>query len=148
MNLEKVAEILGAQESLQPSAQNNEIARLRQRQQKLEHWGGIAGLSTFGLVLLTMIIVVFSQMIIKGRPMLIPGALLILLAIGAGAMGLFQTYSKSLKEKLSGQPLPPANGPAVIEKATTFAEPVASITDRTTSLLEPRRGSNTKEIGG
>jgi hypothetical protein len=40
-------------------------------------------------------------MILKQRALVIPGLLLILLAIGAAVMGLFQTYSKSLMAKLA-----------------------------------------------
>lgn len=109
LNLEKVAELLG-NELAEPSSSIDERARLRERQRKFEQWGGIAGLITFGLILLLLIVVVFHQMILKGGAIVIPGLLLILLAIGAAVMGLFQTYSKSLKEKLANPPLPRAAG--------------------------------------
>jgi hypothetical protein len=112
-------------------------------------WGGIAGLVTFGLILLLMIIVVFSQMITKGRALLIPGLLLILLAIGAAVMGLFQTYSKSLKEKLANPPLPRASElPKSDEtrKLEMYREPVSSVTDRTTELLVASKGAETGKM--
>ena len=145
LNLEKVAEILG-NEPAEPSSLVDARARLRERALKFEQWGGIAGLITFGLILLLMIIVVFSQMIMKGRAMVIPGLLLILLAIGAAVMGLFQTYSKSLKEKLANPPLPRANDlPSSDEtrKLEAYREPVPTVTDRTTELLVPAKAAET-----
>lgn len=148
LSLEKVAELLGS-EPAEPSSLVDERARLRERAQKFEQWGGIAGLVTFGLILLTMIIVVFSQMIMKGRPLLIPGLLLILLAIGAAVMGLFQTYSKSLKEKLANPRLPRAPDlPKSDEtrKLDAYREPVPTVTDRTTELLAPAKAADTGKM--
>lgn len=96
-----------------------------------------------------MIIVVFSQMIMKGRAMVIPGLLLILLAIGAAVMGLFQTYSKSLKEKLANPPLPRANdlpGPDETRRLDAYREPVPTVTDRTTELLVPAKAADTGKM--
>src|SRR6266576_3498931 len=104
LHLDKVADLLGAELDVPSSSATNEIERLRQRQQKFEDWAGIAGLTTFGLILLLLIVVVFSQIIMKGGLLIIPGVLLILLAIGAGGMGLFQGYAKSLKSKLDQKP--------------------------------------------
>jgi len=148
LNLEKVAEILG-NEPAEPSSLVDERARLRARALKFEQWGGIAGLITFGLILLLMIIVVFSQMIMKGRAMLIPGLLLILLAIGASVMGFFQTYSKSLKEKLANPPLPRANelpGSDSTKELEAYREPVPTVTDRTTELLSTPKAAETGKI--
>jgi hypothetical protein len=134
LSLDKVAELLGNELPLEPS-RANEIARLRERQRKFQEWGGIAGLITFGLILLLMIIVVFSQMILKGRSMIIPGTLLILLAIGAAVMGLFQTYSKSLKEKLETPPLSGRPEAEETRRLDSYREPLPTITERTTELL-------------
>lgn len=145
LSLDKVAELLGNELPLEPT-RAKEIARLRERQRKFHEWGGIAGLITFGLILLTMIVVVFSQMIMKGRSMIIPGLLLILLAIGAAVMGLCQTYSKSLKEKLERPQLP---RPTETDEARTldaYREPVPTVTERTTELLAPLRGADTGKI--
>jgi hypothetical protein len=97
----------------------------------------------FGLILLLMIVVVFSQMILKGRSMIVPGTLLILLAIGAAMMGLFQTYSKSLKEKLETPPLPDRPKADEAGRLDSYHEPVPTITDRTTELLVPPKGVET-----
>src|SRR6267378_2314697 len=93
LNLEKVAEILGEEVAVQVSTDPNQITALRERQKKFENWAGIAGLTTFGLILLLFIILVFSQIILKGGLLIVPGTLLILLAVGGGAMGIFQMYS-------------------------------------------------------
>jgi hypothetical protein len=149
LSLEKVAELLGDELAVEPSSSIDERRRLRERQQKFEHWGGIAGLITFGLILLAMIVIVFSQMILKGRAMVIPGLLLILLALGAAVMGLFQTYSKSLKEKLANPPLPRATDPCVSDetrKLDAYREPVPTVTERTTELLAPAKAADTGKI--
>ena len=145
LSLDKVAELLGKELPLEP-LRASEIARLRERQRKFQEWGGIAGLITFGLILLLMIIVVFSQMIMKGRAMVVPGVLLILLAIGAAVMGLFQTYSKSLKEKLERPPLPRRPEADESRKLDAYREPVPTITERTTELLAPPQGVETGKI--
>jgi hypothetical protein len=147
--LEKVAELLGNELAVGPSSSVDERARLRERARKFEQWGGIAGLVTFGLILLLLIVVVFHQMILKGGAIVIPGLLLMLLAIGAAAMGLFQTRSKSLKEKLANQPLPrPAERPESDDarKIEAYREPVPTVTDRTTELLVPARGAETGKM--
>jgi hypothetical protein len=145
LNLEKVAELLG-NEPAEPASLIDERARLRERQRKFEQWGGIAGLVTFGLILLTLIVVVFAAMVLKGGAIVvIPGLLLILLAIGAGVMGLFQTYSKSLKAKLEEQSLP-RTGSDETKKLEIYREPAPTVTDRTTELLAPASGAETGKI--
>lgn len=149
LNLEKVAEFLGDELTVEPSSAIDERARLRERQRKFEQWGGIAGLITFGLILLTLIVVVFLLMVLKGGAIVIPGLLLILLAIGAGVMGLFQAYSKSLKAKLEEKPLSRAAGrpePDRLREIDVYREPVPTVTDRTTELLAPARDVETGEI--
>jgi hypothetical protein len=146
LSLEKVAELLGNELPLEASTRQNELARFRERQQKSQEWGGIAGLITFGLILLLFIIVVFSQMILKGGALIGVGMLLILLAIGAGVMGLFQAYSKSLKEKLANPPLPKPAESGAARELEAFREPVPTITDRTTELLVPAKGAETGKM--
>jgi len=89
---------------------------------------------------------VFSQMILKGGSMIIPGTLLILLAIGAAAMGLFQTYSKSLKEKLEKPSLPGRPEADEARRLDSYREPVPTITERTTELLAQPKGVETGKI--
>jgi hypothetical protein len=146
LNLEKVTELLGDELSVEPLSSNEERARLRERQRKLEQWGGIAGLVTFLLILLTLIVVVFSQMTLKQSALVIPGLLLILLAIGAAVMGLFQTYSKSLMGKLANPPRPrPLEVPGSNEtrKLEGYREPVPAVTEGTTELLVTTKGADT-----
>jgi hypothetical protein len=147
-NLEKIAELLGEQLASDQSS-GTEVARLRERQRKLERWGGIAGLSTFGVILTTLIVAVFHQMLLKGGAILVPGVLLILLAIGAAAMGVFQTYSKSLKEKLANPPLPRSTERPEIAEALNSnlsRQSVPSVTDGTTELLTTASGADTGKM--
>jgi len=146
LSLEKVAEILGEEIAIQSSSPAHEAARLRERQQKFENWAGIAGLSTFGLILLLLIVVVFTQIILRGGLLIIPGVLLILLAAGAGAMGIFQTYSKSLKAKLGERPLPPSIEPLTIGAPDTYPLPPRSVSEGTTELLEVKKSPETGPI--
>jgi hypothetical protein len=144
--LEKVAEILGEEIAIQSASAAHEAARLRERQQKFENWAGIAGLSTFGLILLLLIVVVFTQLILRGGLLIIPGTLLILLAVGAGAMGIFQTYSKSLKAKLGERPLPHTTEPLSIGAPDTYPLPHQSVSEGTTELLETKKSPETGPI--
>jgi hypothetical protein len=147
LNLEKVSELLGNELAIEPSSSIDERGRLRERQRKFEQWGGIAGLVTFGLILLTLIVFVFSQMILRG--LVIPGLILILLAIAAAVMGLFQTYSKSLMAKLANSPQPrPLDVPGSNEtrKLEGHREPVPTITDRTTELLVTAKAPDTGKM--
>jgi hypothetical protein len=103
------------------------------------------GLIVFGLILLTLIVVVFLQMILKGGA--IVGLLLILLAIGAAMMGSFQTYSKSLMAKLANPPRP-LDVPGSDETRTleAYREPVPTVTDRTTELLVSAKAADTGKM--
>jgi hypothetical protein len=88
-------------------------------------------------------------MVLKGGAIVIPGLLLILLAIGAGVMGLFQTYSKSLKAKLEEKSLSrAARGPEPdrLRGVDVYREPVPTVTDHTTELLAPARDAETGKI--
>jgi len=136
LSLEKIAEILGEEVALQSDSVRTDLARLRERQKRFEKLARIAGLTTFSLILLGLIGFVILQMIIFRNPfVLIPGTMLILLALGAGVMGFFQTYSKSLKAKLEERPLPPAAEPLSIDVSETSVRPPRSITEGTTELL-------------
>lgn len=146
LGLEKVAAILGDELAIESTSPASEAARLRERQKKFENWAGIAGLTTFGLILVLFVILVFTQMILKGGILIIPGALLILLAVGAGAMGLFQGYSKSLKARLGERLLPRSNTPLPIATPDTFPLPPQSISEPTTELLEMTRSAETGRI--
>ena len=146
LSLEKVAQILGEEIAIQSSSSANEAARLRKRQQKFEKWASLAGLSTFGLILLLLIVVVFFQIILKGGLLIIPGVLLILLAVGAGAMGIFQTYSKSLKAKLGERPLPHSNEPLTVGAPDTYPLLPLSVSEGTTELLEMKKNPETGPV--
>jgi len=146
LSLEKVAELLGEEVAIQSSNLTSERDVLRLRQQRFEHWAGIAGLGIFGLILLLFIIVVFSQMILKGGLLIIPGVLLILLAFGAGAMAFFQGYSKSLKAKLEDKTLPRSGESASVSAYSTLPLPPGSISEGTTELLAPAKGAETGQI--
>jgi hypothetical protein len=145
-SLEKVAELLGDEPVIESPSPASEGARLRERQKKFENLAGIAGVTTFGLILLLFIILVFSQIILRGGLLIIPGTLLILLAIGASAMVTFQVYSKSLKEQLEEKPLPPSNTPLAIGAADTYPLPPRSVSERTTELLEMEKSPETGPI--
>ena len=144
LSLEKVAEILGEDLPVQ-SSNLTERDLLRLRQQRFEHWAGVAGLGTFGVILLLLMILVFSQMILRGGWLAVPGTLLILLAVGAGTMAFFQGYAKNLKAKLEEKPLPPSTEP-LSNRTTTLPLPPNSVSERTTELLAPAPSKDTGEI--
>jgi len=146
LSLEKVAEILGEDVAVQSANLTTERDLLRLRQQRFEHWAGVAGLGTLGVILLLFIILVFSQMILKGGWLIIPGALLIFLAAGAGTMAFFQGYAKNLKAKLEEKPLPPSTEPLLSRTATTLPLPPNSVSEGTTELLEPAPSKDTGKI--
>jgi len=136
LGLEKVAELLGEEISVQPATATSARAQLRARQQRFENLAGIAGLTTFGLILLLFMILIFSQMILRGGFLIIPGALLILLAVGAAVMVGFAVYSKSLKARLADQPLLPATEPLSLATPATPPLPPPSVSENTTELLD------------
>ena len=146
LGLEKIAELLGEEVTLQSPSVRNDVARLRERQKRFEDVAGIAGLTTFALILLMLIVVVFWQMILRGGVLIIPGTLLILLALGAGVMGFFQAYSKSLKAKLGEKPLPPSTDPQPIKISGASTLPPDSIAEGTTELLTPAKNAETGRI--
>jgi hypothetical protein len=137
LNLEKVAELIG--ESSAAETRGSGSLRLKELQRKHEHWGGIAGLIAFGLILVLFIAIVFTQIILKGGLLILPGSILILLALAAGVMGYFQASAKSLKHKLAEPQLPqPTESPVESPRLSP-----SSVTEQTTKLLaeqtiEPR----------
>jgi hypothetical protein len=146
LSLEKVAELLGDELEIESASRASETARLRERQQKFENLAGIVGLTTFGLILLALIVAVVALIILKGGLLIIPGALLILLVGGAFAMGVFQTYSKSLKAKLEQKPLPPSTNTPSIGRPGQIPMLRGSVTERTTELLTQDKDAQTAEI--
>ena len=79
LSLEKIAEILGEEPAIQSSSSNTDAARLRERQKKFENLAGIAGMTTFGMVLVTLIVIVVLKMIlaqglalVSGRDFVVP----------------------------------------------------------------------------
>lgn len=146
LNLEKIAEVLGAEFSAQSDLSVPERARLRERQKRFESLAGVAGLSTFGLILVLLFVLVFSQMIMKGGLLIIPGVLLILLGLGAGVMAAFQVYSKSLQAKLEQKPLPPSTAPLAMDTVDALRLKPNSVTEGTTELLAAANGAETGEI--
>jgi len=146
LSLEKVADLLGEELEIQSPPVASNRAALRDRQQKFENLAGIAGLATFGVILLLFVVLVFSQMILKGGLLIIPGTLLILLAFGAGAMGFFQVYSKSLKAKLEERSLQRETEPLSIETPDRMPLAPGSVSEGTTELLAPAKGADTGQI--
>ena len=146
LSLEKVVELVGEEVGIQSPPITSNRAALRERQQKFENLAGIAGLTMFGVILLLFVILIFSQIILKGGLLIIPGALLILLAFGAGAMGFFQMYSKSLKAKLQESSLPRSTEPLSNETSGRIPLAPASISEGTTELLTPNKGLETGDI--
>jgi len=139
---EKVAELVG--ESSAAEARGSESLRLKELQRKHENWGGIAGLIAFGLILILFIAIVFSQIILKGGLLILPGSLLILLAGAAGVMGYFQASAKSLKQKLVEPQLPASTEELTIEHL--IDSPPVSVTEQTTKLLAEQDDRSTHEI--
>jgi hypothetical protein len=136
MNLEKVSELVGE------SSPGGEVERLKDLQRKHEGWSRIVGLITFGLILVSLITIVFILMILKGGLLIIPGSVAILLAVGTGVMGYFQTSSKMLKQKLAQTKLPQS---AEQVGLPIFHSP-ASVTEQTTGLLNEREDRSTDKI--
>ena len=142
LNLDKVAELVGEDLRLQSAQPRDELARLKELQQKHENWGGIAAMATGAVMLILFIILIFTQMILKGGLLILPGSLLILLALGVGVMIYFQASAKSLKEKLEQRPLP--NLPPSKSLPAENLLPPGSVTDRTTELLSPSSADTAK----
>lgn len=146
LNLEKVAEFLG-EELLAPNSETtNDLARLRERQQKLEQWGGIAAMSTLGLVFLTLVIITVRGMIMGTTPLL-AGLLFIVLVIIASVMAWLLGSAQHLKNKLAARPLTASNQIKAKDTQELYPhrEPVESITDRTTELLTASKNTDTKD---
>jgi hypothetical protein len=146
LNLEKVAEFLG-EELLAPNAETtNDLARLRERQQKLEQWGGIAAMSTLGLIFLTLVIIIIRGMIMGTTPLL-TGLLFIALVIIALVMAWLLSSAQLLKNKLAARPLTASNQIKAkdTEELYPYREPVESITDRTTELLTTSKNTDIKD---
>jgi len=146
LNLEKVAELIG-EELLAPNSETaNDLARLRERQQKLEQWGGIAAMSTLGLVFLTLLIVIVRGMIVGTTPLL-AGLLFIVLVVIASVMVWLLSSAKSLKDKLAARPLTASNPIKAkdTQELYPYREPVESITDHTTELLTTSKNADIKE---
>jgi hypothetical protein len=131
LNLEKVAELVA--ESSPAERRGVESLRLKELQRKHESWGGIAGLITFALILVLFVTIVFSQIIMKGGLLILPGSLLILLAAGAGVMAYFQASAKSLQQKLAEPQLPQSTDDQLIDSPRI--PPPLSVTDQTTRQL-------------
>jgi len=142
LNLEKVAEMVG--EASAAEARGSESLRLKELQRKHENWGGIAGVIAFGLILVLFIILVFTQMILKGGILILPASILILLAAAAGVMGYFQASAKSLKQKLVEPQLPASTEELTIEPL--IDSPPVSVTEQTTKLLAEPDDRSTHEI--
>jgi Flp pilus assembly protein TadB len=133
MNLEKVSELIG--ESSAAETRDSVSLRLKELQRKHESWGGIAGLSAFGLSLALFIGLVVSQMILKGGFLILLGSILILLALAAGVMVYFLVSAQLLKQKLAEPQLPQPMLP-----------PLVSVTEQTTKLLTEPDDRATHEI--
>jgi hypothetical protein len=147
LGLDKVAELLGLELSNE-SATASDRAHLRERQQKFEHWAGIAGLFTFALVLLLFIVIVFSQIVTQGGLLSLLGIVLILLALGAAAMAGFQGYSKSLKARLNEKSLPRSGMPPSIGTDDIAPIAPASVSEATTELLSSGSTPETRQLNG
>src|SRR5262245_65546966 len=145
LGLEKVAELLGEELAVQSSTTDSDRALLRLRQQRFEHLARVAGLATISLVLLLFMVLVVSQIIMKGGLLIIPGTLLILLALGALLLGILQTHSKNLKAKLEERSVPHPL-PAGVPDASGL--PLASVSEGTTELLPSRKNAETGRING
>jgi hypothetical protein len=128
LNLEKVAELLAEQPPANP---NTNLARMHDRQVKLERWGLMMGLGFFGVILAVLAYVISSKLIAAG--LILPGVLVLLLAGSVAVMVGLQVYAKLLKEELgrarpSLEPESPAQGPAQLNSPQ-------SVTENTTELL-------------
>ncbi len=147
-NLEKVSELFGDPLAAEPSHPGSEAARLRERQQKVERWVRIAGLSVVELILVTLILVAILQMILTGSFGVLELFLVLILIATAVMIGL-KTYARLLKEKLENPPLPRPTGRLQSDEVRSleaFREPVSTITDRTTELLSPPNGVDTGKL--
>ncbi len=144
LSLEKVAELLG-EELLAPRSETaNHLARLRERQQKLEHWGGMVAMSTVGIMFLTLLVIIIRGMIL-GTTAILPGVFFIALVLIASLMVWLLSYSKSLKDKLAARPTAASNQLKTkdTQELDPYREPVESITDRTTELLTRSKNADT-----
>jgi hypothetical protein len=146
MNLEKVAELVGELSAVE--TRGSESLRLKERQRKHESWGGIAGLSAFGLSLVLFIGLVFSQMILKGGFLILLGSILILLAVAAGVMAYFLVSAQLLKQKLAEPQLARPTDRLLSGESVDppMFRSAASVTEHTTKLLTEDDDRATDEI--
>ena len=152
LGLEKVSQLVDEQVAPQTDPLSD-LAPARERQQKFERWGGIARLSVFGLALITVLGFLISKMMLSGSVGMSDLSLL-LIAIAAGITVGLQTYSRSLKRKVTNPALPKAARRLEPERLDpdqsltleSYREPVPTVTDRTTELLTKPKGANTKKL--
>lgn len=138
LGLEKVPQLIAEQLG---SVGGEDVEKLQQRQQKIERSLLTAGISFVALAVLSMLAGVL-YLIVTGSMPLVPGIVMLMLFIAGIVAGSLGYYSERLKKTLSAGgsvKLKELAGTSTAElPPQSIPEPLMSITERTTNLLEPQ----------
>ena len=131
-----VAEQLSESEEILTSAA---AEKLQKRQQKIEGWLSITGFGFTALMALSLLVGLI-YLLFAGSIPIVPGIVLLMLILGGSVAGLLAMYSENLKKTLSGssslRPRQLPEGEKSKLPLAAYEEPLMSVTERTTNLLE------------
>jgi F0F1-type ATP synthase assembly protein I len=135
--LEKITQIVA--EQLASPELLLETRRLQERQRKIERSLLIAGSGFIATVVVGMVCGIIYLMAVGSMP-IVPGVILLIMMTFGMVAGSLATYSDRLKKGLSHPE--PSRAPTLAEAQSNLSlpdprGPLFSVTERTTSLLEP-----------
>jgi hypothetical protein len=138
--LEKVSELLAERlpAGAPDQAPSESVARLLERQRRIEHWLSIAAVGTITtLIAATLWAIIYKIIILKGH--VFEGVIFLSIIVGAAIALSLVIYRESLREALTkrqlSQPtLPETEHTAKLLPETDF-EPIPSVIEHTTELL-------------
>lgn len=130
-----VAEQLSESKEILTSAASE---KLQKRQQKLDRALSITGFGFTALMALSIFTGLIYLLIVGNLP-IVPGIVLLTLILGGSIAGLLAMYSERLKNTLSGRDSLRSRhfpGEKSMLPLEAYDEPLISVTERTTNLLE------------